>query len=71
MWIVRRVDGEDHRSMLLAKGADEVIIDGLRAGNDKMKDTGRHLSEFANTGLQMLTLAYKIIPGEFPPLLAF
>ena len=58
--------------MLLAKGADNVIFDRLRAGNDEMKDeTERHLSEFANTGLRTLTLAYKIIPGESPVLSTF
>ncbi|KAJ2928030.1 hypothetical protein H1R20_g9061, partial [Candolleomyces eurysporus] len=63
--VVRRVDGEDYRPMLLAKGADNVIFERLRAGNDEMKEeTERHLSEFANTGLRTLTLAYKIIPEE-------
>ena len=62
--VVRRIDGEDHRPMLLCKGADNVIFERLRAGGDEMKEeTERHLSEFANTGLRTLTLAYKIIPG--------
>lgn len=70
--VVRRLDVEDHRPMLLAKGADNVIFERLRAGNDEMKEqTESHLSEFANTGLRTLTLAYKIIPGESHDLLPF
>lgn len=52
--------------LLLTKGADNIIFERLRAGADEMKmETEKHLSEFANSGLRTLTLAYKTIEGSF------
>ncbi|KAH8827405.1 phospholipid-translocating P-type ATPase [Flagelloscypha sp. PMI_526] len=56
-------DDGDSRILLLTKGADNIIFDRLRPGNDEMKaTTEKHLAEFASDGLRTLTLAYKIIP---------
>ncbi|CAK5275664.1 unnamed protein product [Mycena citricolor] len=66
--VVRHVDGPDNRLFLLTKGADSVVFERLRPGNDQLKDlTETHLSNFANNGLRTLTLAYKIVPGKVPP----
>lgn len=63
--VLRRVDVEDQRLFLLTKGADNVIFERLKDGEDELKkETEHHLSEFANTGLRTLTLAYKVISGE-------
>ncbi|KZT35488.1 phospholipid-translocating P-type ATPase [Sistotremastrum suecicum HHB10207 ss-3] len=63
--IVRRLDDEDHRLFLLCKGADNVIFERLRSGNDELRrKTENHLDEFANQGLRTLCLAYKVIPEE-------
>ncbi|KAJ4478456.1 phospholipid-translocating ATPase [Lentinula aciculospora] len=69
--IVRKMDEEgregeaEGRIFLLSKGADNVIFERLRHGNDQLKEeTERHLSEFANEGLRTLTLAYKTIGEE-------
>lgn len=64
--LVRRHDGDDRRILLLTKGADNVIFERLKAGeNDELKETtGKHLDEFASEGLRTLTLAYKYVPGE-------
>jgi phospholipid-translocating ATPase len=57
---------EDSRLFLLTKGADNVIFERLKAGEDELKKvTTKHLDDFANDGLRTLTLAYKVIPGEF------
>lgn len=62
--IVRSLALNDQRLFLLAKGADNVIFERLKAGEDELKHTtGTHLDEFANEGLRTLTLAYKVIPG--------
>jgi phospholipid-translocating ATPase len=67
--VLRKLDGEDGRLFLLTKGADNVIFERLRSGNDELKEiTERHLDEFASEGLRTLTLAYKVIPGQFIPL---
>ena len=68
--LVRRL-GEDGESagkiFLLAKGADNVIIERLSAGQDDfIKTTEDHLAEFASEGLRTLTLAYKVVPGACP-----
>jgi phospholipid-translocating ATPase len=52
--------------LLLTKGADNIIFERLRPGADEMKmETEKHLSEFANSGLRTLTLAYKTISGSY------
>ncbi|KAH6902733.1 phospholipid-translocating ATPase [Coprinopsis sp. MPI-PUGE-AT-0042] len=63
--VVRKLDSDDKRPLMLVKGADNVIFERLRPGNDELKEeTEHHLSEFANSGLRTLTLAYKVIPEE-------
>ncbi|KAJ3785724.1 phospholipid-translocating ATPase [Lentinula aff. detonsa] len=69
--IVRKLDEEgregegEGRIFLLSKGADNVIYERLKSGNEGLKeDTERHLAEFANEGLRTLTLAYKTIGEE-------
>lgn len=63
--VLRRVDVEDQRLFLLTKGADNVIFERLKDGEEELKrETEQHLSEFANNGLRTLTLAYKVISGE-------
>lgn len=64
--IVRKLNGDDSRLFLLAKGADSVIFDRLKSGGDELKrTTERHLDDFANAGLRTLTLAYKVIQGMY------
>ena len=65
--ILRKLDSEDGRLFLLSKGADNVIFERLKGGAaEELKDnTERHLAEFAGQGLRTLTLAYKVIGGEF------
>lgn len=64
--IVRKLNGDDSRLFLLAKGADSVIFERLKSGGDEFKrTTERHLDDFANAGLRTLTLAYKVIPGTY------
>jgi len=61
--IVKKLDEGDDRLFLLTKGADNVIFERLKAGNDDLKQaTEDHLDSFANEGLRTLTLAYKVIP---------
>ncbi|KAJ3822147.1 phospholipid-translocating ATPase [Lentinula raphanica] len=69
--IVRKLDEEgregegEGRIFLLSKGADNVIFERLRSGNEELKEeTEKHLAEFANEGLRTLTLAYKLIGEE-------
>ncbi|TFK63346.1 phospholipid-translocating P-type ATPase [Pluteus cervinus] len=64
--IVRKLDDQDPRLLLLSKGADNVIFGRLRnaggAGGEELKEvTEQHLSEFARSGLRTLTLAYKVL----------
>jgi len=65
--VLRRVDAaSDEDLLLLSKGADNVIFERLRPGEDELKaETENHLSEFASNGLRTLTLAYKNISGMF------
>ncbi|CAG7855112.1 Phospholipid-transporting ATPase DNF1; AltName: Full=Flippase DNF1 [Serendipita indica DSM 11827] len=65
--ILRRTDTEGgenaKRVFLLCKGADSVIIERLKAGqNEFTKTTEEHLEYFASSGLRTLCLAYKVIP---------
>ncbi|KDQ06150.1 hypothetical protein BOTBODRAFT_39791 [Botryobasidium botryosum FD-172 SS1] len=63
--IVRKMDENDKRVFLLCKGADSVIFERLKAGQDDMKDkTGKDLEHFARDGLRTLCLAYKVIPDD-------
>jgi phospholipid-translocating ATPase len=64
--IVRKLSDDDNRVFLLSKGADNVIFERLRPGEDELKDvTTKHLDDFANHGLRTLTLAYKVIPEDY------
>jgi phospholipid-translocating ATPase len=64
--VVRKMAESDDRLFLLTKGADNVIFERLKPGADEVKTTtSRQLAEFASEGLRTLTLAYKVIPGEF------
>ncbi|KAJ7498994.1 phospholipid-translocating ATPase [Mycena latifolia] len=63
--VVKQLDGADERLFLLTKGADNVIFERLKAGGDELKAaTEAHLSDFANSGLRTLTLAYKVIQED-------
>lgn len=63
--ILRKLNSQDGSLLLLTKGADNIIFDRLQPGADEMKrETEKHLSEFANSGLRTLTLAYKTISGS-------
>ena len=63
--IVRKLDDDDKSVMLLSKGADNVIFDRLKEGNDDLKDvTEDHLADFASEGLRTLTLAWRRVSGE-------
>lgn len=60
--VVRRLDVETNDLLLLTKGADNVIFERTRPGEDELKkDTEKHLNEFASHGLRTLTLGYKPI----------
>ena len=64
--VLRKLNPQDSSLLLLTKGADNIIFERLRQGADDMKrETEKHLSEFANSGLRTLTLAYKTIAGTF------
>ena len=66
--VVRKMEGGEEEKgglMLLTKGADNVIFERLKAGNDELKETTEdHLADFASEGLRTLTLAWRRIPGE-------
>ncbi len=64
--VVRRLDSPADGLLLLTKGADNVIFERLRPGEEGLKaETERHLSEFAFSGLRTLTLAYRPISGMY------
>ncbi|KAI0086431.1 phospholipid-translocating ATPase [Irpex rosettiformis] len=64
--VVRKLDDDEGRLLLLTKGADNVIFERLREGNEELKDvTEDHLAEFASSGLRTLTLAWKPIDEDF------
>ncbi|KAJ2072233.1 phospholipid transporting ATPase [Coemansia sp. S155-1] len=57
--IVRREDG---RIMLLCKGADSVILERIRANQDRLRQaTLDDLELFANHGLRTLCLGYRLL----------
>ncbi|KAF8163678.1 hypothetical protein B0H34DRAFT_649957 [Crassisporium funariophilum] len=63
--VLRRLGEGDRGLLLLTKGADNVIFERLRPGEEDLKEeTENHLSEFAKSGLRTLTLAYKTIPDH-------
>ncbi|QRV87362.1 phospholipid-translocating P-type ATPase [Ceratobasidium sp. AG-Ba] len=63
--ILRKMDPEDPRIFLMCKGADNVIFERLKAGNDSLRNkTGEDLDYFASEGLRTLCLAYKNISLE-------
>ncbi|KDN51083.1 hypothetical protein RSAG8_00712, partial [Rhizoctonia solani AG-8 WAC10335] len=79
--IVRKMDPEDRRIFLMCKGADNVIFERLKPGNEtdnvifeRLKPgneslrskTGDDLDYFASEGLRTLCLAYKTLsPDEY------
>lgn len=66
MSVVVRPLNTENGLLLLTKGADNVIFERLRPGEDGLKhDTERHLSEFASNGLRTLTLAYRPLSGAY------
>ncbi|EMD38048.1 hypothetical protein CERSUDRAFT_113198 [Gelatoporia subvermispora B] len=63
--VIRKMDEQDGKIYLLTKGADNVIFERLRAGDDELKKTTeQHLDMFAGEGLRTLTLAWKVIPED-------
>jgi len=64
--VVRKLSREKNEIFLLMKGADNVIFERLKEGDDEdlKEQTEKHLSEFANSGLRTLTLAYKLLSEE-------
>ena len=68
--VLRKLGDPGRRLFLLTKGADNVIFERLvesRGERELMEETERHLNEFASEGLRTLTLAYKVLDGEFSP----
>ncbi|CUA70090.1 phospholipid-translocating ATPase [Rhizoctonia solani] len=65
--IVRKMDPEDRRIFLMCKGADNVIFERLKPGNESLRSkTGDDLDYFASEGLRTLCLAYKTLsPDEY------
>lgn len=62
--ILRKLD-EDGRIFLLCKGADNIIFERLRPGNEEVKQkTDSDLQYFASEGLRTLCLAYKIVEED-------
>ncbi|KAG8955493.1 hypothetical protein FRC03_011207 [Tulasnella sp. 419] len=63
--LVRKLEEGDRRIFLLCKGADNVIFERLKPGQDELKDkTEEDLGFFASEGLRTLCLAYKVIPED-------
>ncbi|KAI4458436.1 putative phospholipid-transporting atpase [Holotrichia oblita] len=63
MSVILRKDG---RLRLYCKGADNVIYERLRPGNEEMKlRTQEHLNKFAGEGLRTLCLASRDLDEEF------
>ncbi|GMH77774.1 hypothetical protein TrST_g13861 [Triparma strigata] len=55
------------KTLLLCKGADNIIMDRLKEGGEHLSplgDTNEHLGEFAEIGLRTLCLAYKELGEE-------
>ncbi|KZP01087.1 phospholipid-translocating P-type ATPase [Calocera viscosa TUFC12733] len=60
--VIRRIDGEDRRLLLLSKGADNVIFERLAKGQNEMREnTDKHLQYYASLGLRTLCLAYRVL----------
>ncbi|OBZ69329.1 Phospholipid-transporting ATPase DNF1 [Grifola frondosa] len=63
--LVRKLGDEKGQVFLLAKGADNVIIERLSSGQEEqVRVTEDHLAEFASHGLRTLTLAYKTVSDD-------
>ncbi|XP_071051029.1 probable phospholipid-transporting ATPase IM isoform X2 [Onthophagus taurus] len=63
MSVILRKDG---KLRLYCKGADNVIYERLKPGNEEMKlRTQEHLNKFAGEGLRTLCLAYRDLDEEF------
>lgn len=63
--ILRKMDPEDPRIFLMSKGADNVIFERLKGGNESLRQkTGEDLDYFASEGLRTLCLAYKILSAD-------
>ncbi|KNC98070.1 phospholipid-translocating P-type ATPase, flippase [Spizellomyces punctatus DAOM BR117] len=59
------VDGGESRVVLYCKGADSVIWERLRSGQEQVKEvTGQHLENFAEEGLRTLCIAQRVLPEE-------
>jgi phospholipid-translocating ATPase len=64
--VVRSLNEDDRRLFLLTKGADNIIFERLKEGEEELKAiTTQHLDAFANEGLRTLTLAYKVVSEEY------
>jgi len=66
--VLRKLGDPGRRLFLLTKGADNVIFERSvesRGERELMEETERHLNKFAGEGLMTLTLAYKVLDGEF------
>lgn len=62
--ILRKMD-EEGKIFLLCKGADNIIFERLRAGNEEIKQkTDSDLQYFASEGLRTLCLAYKMVEDD-------
>lgn len=62
--ILRRMS--DGQLLMLAKGADSIMFERARAGQEELKqDTDAALEEFANKGLRTLCLGGKELTTEF------
>ncbi|OQV17784.1 Phospholipid-transporting ATPase ID [Hypsibius exemplaris] len=64
MSVILRKDG---KILLYCKGADSIIMERLRPGNDQLKQiTNDHLNSFASDGLRTLCLAWKeLTPTQY------
>ena len=63
--ILKKMDPEDQRIFLMCKGADNVIFERLKSGNESLRQkTGDDLDYFASEGLRTLCLAYKTLSAE-------
>ncbi|XP_044736525.1 probable phospholipid-transporting ATPase IM isoform X3 [Chrysoperla carnea] len=63
MSVILRSEGQ---LRLYCKGADNIIYERLKPGNDEMKErTQEHLNKFAGEGLRTLCVAYRDLDDDF------